>query len=171
MVGGGVFWVDEGVYTAVAVEPSAIENEAGESEPSVFEVVTKSPAVVFTKVPAERSSQTKPAFEGTTTPAETEQVLVHVYEGSGTAGKEVVVLKATPSAGKWSVSASAGLPDGKYTAQATQVSSVGNLEGKSAAVEFEVFTGLPTVTITHGPEKRSKQSQPSFEGKRAKPNR
>ena len=154
----------EGVYTAVAVEPSAIGNEPGESEPSVFEVVTKAPVVVFTKVPAVRSSQAKPAFEGSTTVGETEPVTVHVYEGSGTGGKEVVGLKASVSGGKWSVSASSGLADGKYTAQATQVSSLGNGPGSSEAVEFEVFTGVPTVKITHGPAERSKQNEPVFEG-------
>ncbi|HTQ69396.1 MAG TPA: Ig-like domain-containing protein, partial [Solirubrobacteraceae bacterium] len=153
-----------GTYTAVATEPSAIGNGEGTSGAVEFEVFTKPPAVVFTKVPAARSNQTKPAFEGSTTPGETGQVTVHVYEGSGTGGKEVVALTATPSGAKWSVAAAGALGDGKYTAQATQPSSLGNEAGKSAAVEFEVFSGPPEVKITHGPEKRSNQSKPSFEG-------
>ena len=155
----------EGVYTAQAVQPSAIGNEAeGKAKPSTFEVVTKAPVLVFTKVPAVRSSQAKPAFEGSTTVGETEAVTVHVYEGSGTGGKEVVGLKATPSGGKWSVAASSALADGKYTAQATQPSSLGNGPGSSELVEFEVFTGVPTVKVTHGPAERSRQNEPSFEG-------
>ncbi len=154
----------DGLYTAQATQLSSIGNGEGKTVAVEFEVFTKAPAVVFTKVPAERSKQTKPGFEGTTTAAETEQVLVHVYEGSGTAGKEVTVLKATPSAGKWSVSASSALANGVYTAQATQLSSIGNGEGKTAAVEFEVFSGPAALVITHAPEVRSKQNKPVFEG-------
>ncbi len=143
---------------------SSIGNGSGTSEALEFEVFTKPPAVVFTKVPAARSSQSKPAFEGTTTPAETAQVTVHIYEGSGTGGKEATLLKAAVSAGKWSVAASSALADGKYTAQATQPSSIGNGSGTSGAVEFEVFTGVPELVITHGPEARSKQNKPAFEG-------
>jgi large repetitive protein len=157
--------LNEGKYTAQATEPSSLGNAEGKSEPPVeFEVVSKVPAVAFTTVPATRSKQTKPLFEGTTTPAETEPVTVHVYEGSGTAGKVAAELKATPSAGKWSVAASSALPNGIYTAQATQLSSLGNGEGKSEAVQFEVFTLPPTVKIAKGPEPRSKQTKPTFEG-------
>ena len=154
----------DGKYTAVATEPSALGNGEGESESRGFEVFTKPPAVVFTTVPAPRSKQGKPSFEGTTTAGEAEPVAVHIYEGSGTSGKEATQLKATPSGTKWSVSASTSLADGTYTAQATQVSTLGNNEGKSETVEFEVFSGAPTVKVTHGPEARSKQTKPSFEG-------
>ncbi len=49
-------------------------------------------------------------------------------------------------------------------AQASQSSSLGNGEGKSEAVEFEILTVPPVVKITHAPEPRSKQNKPSFEG-------
>ena len=155
----------DGKYTAVALEPSSLGNGEGESATVEFEVFTKAPAVAFTKVPATRSKQTKPTFEGTVTPAaETEQVTVHVYEGSALLGDEVATLKVTPSSGKWSVTATATLANGSYTAQATQPSSIGNGIGASEVVEFEVDTSPPAVTITHAPEKRSKQTKPTFEG-------
>ena len=43
-------------------------NGTGESESRTFEVFTEPPEVKFTNVPAERSGETKPTFEGTTTP-------------------------------------------------------------------------------------------------------
>ena len=154
----------EGVYTAQAAQTSSLGNGEGKSEVVEFEVVTKAPALAFSKVPAARSSQTKPVFEGTTTAGETEQVMVRVYEGSGTAGKVAASLTATPSGTKWSVTASAGLANGKYTAQASQASSLGNSEAKTETVEFEVFVGSAPLQITHGPEPRSKQTKPAFEG-------
>ncbi len=171
-VGAGGEWsvtaspaLADGTYTAVATEPSKIGNGSGESEtPRTFTIFTKPPAVAFTKVPEARSKQTKPTFEGTTTSGETESVLVHIHEGPGTSGPELVTLKATPSGGHWSVAVGSALPDGQYTAQATEKSSIGNGPGTSEAAEFEVFTGKPEVRITHGPESRSRQSKPTFEG-------
>ena len=154
-----------GIYTAQATQPSSIGNDEGKSEAVEFEVFTEPPAVKITHGPAKRSNVSLPAFEGTTTPKETTQVTVHVYEGSGTAGKVAASLAATPSNGKWSVAATTSLPDGTYTAQATEPSSIGNGEGKTETIEFEIFTKPPTVEITHGPEPRSNQTKPSFEGK------
>ena len=155
----------EGKYTAQASEPSSIGNPEGETEPPVeFEVFGKPPAVVITHAPEPRSKQTKPSFEGSTTPGETASVIVHIYEGAGTAGKEVVSLTAPVSNAKWSATATNGLADGKYTAQATQPSSLGNQEGKSETREFEILTKPPVVTITQPPRRRSNQNKPSFEG-------
>ena len=88
-------------------------------------------------MPPTRSNQAKPAFEGSTTPAETETVTVHIYAGSGTSGKQVAALSATVSGGKWSVAASSSLGDGKYTAQATQPSLLEDPEGKSRLAELK----------------------------------
>ena len=80
-----------------------------------------------------------------------------------------MTLKATPSgAGAWSVAASGELVDGKYTAQATQLSSLGNAEGKTAPEEFEIFTKPPTVTLEPLSE-RSKENQPTFKGTASEP--
>ena len=94
----------------MAKEPSTIGNDEGESGTVEFEVFTEAPAVKITNGPEARSDQSEPSFEGTTTPAETEQITVHVYDGSGTAGKQAVALTATPSDGNWSVAASSRCP-------------------------------------------------------------
>ena len=51
--------------------------------------------------------------------------------------------------GKWSATLSKALPSGKhtFTAFATEKSGLGNEEGKSSTVDFEVNTEPPIVTI------------------------
>ncbi len=82
----------------------------------------------------------------------------------GHLGQRSRVSEATPVAGKWSVAAPSALEDGEYTAQATESSSLGNGEGKSGPVEFEIFTRPPAVKFTKVPLTRSKQNKPAFEG-------
>ena len=135
----------DGVYTAVATEQSGVGNGTGESESRSFEVFTHPPAVEFTNVPAERSRKRSRRSKGPRLRGKPTPVIVHVYEGAGTSGKEVVALKATFSGSKWSVSVVTELPEGSYTAQATQASSIENEPGASRAVEFEVVTGPPVV--------------------------
>src|SRR5207302_6921179 len=55
--------------------------------------------------------------------------------------------------------------DNKFTAYATEKSGIGNLEGKSEPpLSFEVDTERPEVEITKGPESRSNNVKPTFEG-------
>ncbi len=95
---------------------------------------------------------------------------VHIYEGTGTAGKEVESLTATVSGEhKWHVTVTTALADGKYTAQATEPSSIGNATGKSEPPQtFEVFTKPPTVTMEALPE-RSNENEPKFKGTASEP--
>ena len=154
----------DGTYTAVATEPSAIGNEQGESKPPrTFEVFTGPPTVKITQGPKERSNVKLPTFEGEA--SETEPVTVHIYEGTGTAGTEVVSMPATVSSEhKWHVTVTSALADGKYTAQATEPSSLGNATGKSEPAQtFEVFSKPPTVTMAPLKE-RSKENEPTFKG-------
>ncbi len=72
----------------------------------------------------------------------------------------------TASGGKWSTSSlSKALPTGKhtFTADATEVSGLGNEPGKSATVGFEVNTLPPEVSIV-GPPSPSKNTEPGFSG-------
>ncbi len=155
-------------YTAVASEPSAIGNEPGESKPSTFIVFTRPPTVMMTQGPKERSNVKLPAFEGEA--SETEPVTVHIYEGVGTSGTEVASLPATVSGEhKWHVTASTPLADGKYTAQATEPSSLGNATGKSEPAQtFEVFSKPPTVTL-EPLDARSNKNEPKFKGTASEP--
>ena len=154
-------------YTVVASEPSTIGNTEGLSEKSTFIIFTRPPTVVITKPPEGRSNKTKPAFEGEA--SETEPVSVHIYEGTTTSGKEVVpALKATVSEGKWHVTATTELAEGKYTAVAVEPSSIENASGESKAVQFEIVTRPPTVTM-EALIPRSKENTPNFKGTASEP--
>src|SRR5205085_3384453 len=129
-------------FTAYATEDSAINNEDGESNTVEFEVDTLPPNVAITKGPEPRSSNTKPTFEGTA--SENTEVVVHVKLGT----TEVASGQTTAAAGKWSISTlSKALPPGnnKFTAYASEKSGIGNGEGESNKVEFEVDTLSPNV--------------------------
>jgi hypothetical protein len=157
----------DGKYTALATEPSAIGNPEGKSASSTFEVFTKAPTVTMVAITPTRSKQSKPTFEGTA--SEPGQVTVHVFEGSSAEGTEAVTLKATVSPeGKWSIAPAGALPDGTYTALATEPSTIGNAEGESAPSTFEVATAAPTVTLV-ALSTRSNQNKPTFEGTASEP--
>ena len=170
-------------YTVVASEPSTIGNTEGLSEKSTFIIFTRPPTVVITKPPEGRSNKTKPAFEGEA--SETEPVSVHIYEGTTTSGKVVVpALKATVSEGKWHVTATTELAEGKCTAVAVEPNSIENASGESKAVQFEIVTRPPTVTMealiprskeTHRPSREPQGTRPGHgprvQGERRQRNR
>ena len=70
---------------------------------------------------------------------------MHVFEGV----TEVSSASTTASGGKWSMSLSKALASGKhtFTAYATEKSGLGNADGKSETVGFEVNTASPVVTV------------------------
>src|SRR5205085_6529296 len=119
-------------YTAVA-EQTEFEIlggifETATTEPVTFTVDTQPPEVEITKGPESRSNNVKPTFEGTA--SENTEVVVHVKLGT----TEVASGQTTAAAGKWSIpTLSKALPPGnnKFTAYATEMSGIGNLEGES----------------------------------------
>jgi hypothetical protein len=146
-------------FTAHATEVSGLDNATGESNTVTFEVDTLSPVVALVNGPPSISSNTTPSFSGTA--SEETEVVVHVFEGS----KEVATATTSASGGNWSAGpVSPALPTGKhsFTAYATEVSGLGNAEGKSNTVTFEVNTNAPTVTLNA--VARSKNTTPSFSG-------
>src|SRR6185437_13164837 len=84
-----------------------------------------------------------------------------VKEGS----TEVAKAEGSVSGGKWSATLSKALAVGKhsYTAFATEKSAIGNGEGESPPVGFEVNTEAPAVTLNQ-PASPSKNTAPSFSG-------
>ena len=145
-------------FTAYATEVSGLGNEAGKSATVSFEVDTLPPEVSIVAPP--RSKNTSPGFSGAA--SESTQVVVHVLE----AGVEVASETTTASGEKWSTSAiSKVLPVGKhtFTAYAMEVSGLGNAEGRSSEVSFEVDTLPPEVTLG-GPAKRSSDKTPNLSG-------
>jgi hypothetical protein len=146
-------------FTAFATEKSGLGNAEGKSSTVSFEVNTEPPVVTLVGPPSPSNNQT-PAFSGTA--SENTEVVVHVLEGS----TEVASATTTASGGKWSTSTlSKALPSGKrsFTAFATEKSGLGNAEGKSSTVSFEVNTEPPVVTIV-GPPTRSNNQTPAFSG-------
>jgi large repetitive protein len=154
----------DGQYTAIATEPSSLENAAGKSAPVTFTVDTTAPTVSLAQ-PTTPSKNRTPSFSGTA--SEATQVTVHIYEGSKAEGTEISTALATGTGGSWSSgAASPALPLGKrtYTAVASQESSLlGNPTGVSSPVTFIVDTTSPTVTLTQ-PKTPSNNMTPSFAG-------
>ena len=89
---------------------------------------------------------------------------MQVYKGPQAKGEEVANGKAKVSGGNWSMSPLASaLKDGKYTAIASQPSSLKNPTGTSAQVTFTVDTAPPKVTLNPIPSPTS-DAAPTFGG-------
>ena len=151
-----------GEYTAVAVQESGLDNGLGKSSPVKFVVNTAPPSVVL-EAPVSPSKNTKPSFTGST--SEGGEVKVEIYVGPSVSGASIATAVAHPtSAGEWtSAAASPALASGEYTAQAVQVSALGNGPGTSNAVTFEVNTEPPQVKLNQLTSP-SKVTAPRFSG-------
>ena len=150
-----------GEYTAVAIQESSLGNPVGTSEPRSFEVDTASPTVTLNP-PKSPSNNTTPAFTGTA--SESALVTIEIYAGATAKGSPISSATATAMGGAWSsASASPALPDGQYTAVATQESLFENPAGKSEAQTFTVDTEPPTVTL-NAPKSPSNNTSPTFTG-------
>jgi hypothetical protein len=150
-------------YTAIATQTSSLGNPPGVSAPVTFTVDTKPPTLTFTKSPPLRSNNAKPSFSGSA--SDTTEVTVDIYAGTKATGTVVSKATASPIAGSWtSDEANPPLPSGRYTATATQASSIGNSAGVSAnPVQFTVDTEAPSVTLSP-PKSPSNDTTPSFTG-------
>src|SRR6202022_1583885 len=103
-----------------------------------------------------------PSFTGSA--SDTTSVTVAVYPGAKPSGTPVWKTTATVVGGRWSSEAvPTALTDGTYPAIATQPSSLGNPEGKSAPATFTVNTSAPTVTLVR-PKSPSNSRSPVFTG-------
>jgi hypothetical protein len=78
-------------------------------------------------------------------------------------GNQVELLDAT-AASSWSVAASPALPDGTYTAFASQLGSDGVTTDYSATISFTIDTTPPAVTLTSGPSGTGSDTTPTFGG-------
>jgi hypothetical protein len=152
----------DGTYTAQATQESSLGNQPGKSEEVTFTIVTTPPTVTLNQ-PASPSNHAQPSFSGSA--SDVTKVTVNVYAGGKAEGPVVASAAATPGAGgEWSSGGvSPALPEGSYTAQASQPSSLGNPPGKSEPVIFTVITAAPTVTLK-GPESPSNDTKPLFTG-------
>ena len=152
----------EGQYEAIATQEPLLGGFRGESEMVTFTVITAPPKVTLNP-PESPSNNTTPSFTGTAT--DTTPITVKIYAGKTATGAVVSTAQAGGNGGGWaSGSASPALPDGQYTALASQPSKFfGNGTGKSLPVTFTVVTKPPTVTL-NAPAARSNITTPSFTG-------
>lgn len=157
--------LENGKYTAVASEPSALGNPAGTSNEAKFEVNTSAPTVKLTQ-PKSPSNVTEPTFTGNVAPeSENSPVTVLVYAGATPGGSLVATAKAPVKGGSWT-SEKVALSRGNnvYTAVASAPSAIGNSTGESAPVTFRIDTTAPEVTLNQ-PKALSNQTTPTFSGK------
>ncbi len=136
--------LEPGQYTAVAEQ----ETEGAVSEPVTFTIESvdnTAPTVSIDPVTSPTSDPT-PTLTGTpgAEPGDG-TVIVTVYEGATTAGAVVSTGEANTEGAAWNYTP-AELPDGTYTAQATQEDAAGNT-GTSEAVTFTIDTTKPAVSI------------------------
>ncbi len=138
--------LEPGQYTAVAEQTNA-EPQTGKSVAVTFTVDTTPPVVSIDSVvsPSNDSTPTLTGGAGTAV-GDDPTVVVMIYEGGSTSGSLVRTVGGTVSGSTWSAGPVAALPDGTYTAQASQSDEAGNT-GKSAAVTFTVDTTAPVVSI------------------------
>jgi hypothetical protein len=132
--------LEQGQYTAVA------QQGLTESPPVTFTIDTTPPAVTINSVISPTNDAT-PALTGDigTAVGDISRVTVDIYEGTSATGGHTSE-EAEVEGSEWSYTPLSALPDGTYTAQATQEDEAGNL-GKSAAVTFTIDTTPPAVSI------------------------
>jgi hypothetical protein len=150
--------LSEGVYTAIATQSSSLGNESGVSSEVTFTVHTAAPVVTLAQ-PASPSKNTRPTFTGTA--SDSTPVVVHILDSHE---HQVASATSTSHGASWtSGQASPALSTGSYSAFATEASSLGNPEGSSERVSFQVDTNPPTVTLDQ-PLTHSNNATPTFTG-------
>jgi Bacterial Ig-like domain len=148
---GGVWELDDetvldpGTYTAVA-EQVNVESEAGLSAPATFTIDTAAPTVSLVS-PGAQIAVSTPTLHGTagTAPGDLTAITVAIHEGASTAGSIVDEGDVEAAGALWSEKL-AQLPDGTYTAQATQADLAGNV-GASEPVMFTIDTVAPQISL------------------------
>lgn len=153
--------LEDGTYTAVAEQLAVGSGERSESAPYTFTIDTLPPTVTLDQ-PTSPSNVATPSFSGTA--SDTTPVTVSVYSGASREGTPVAALRVRASGGRWTTAnLNPALADGTYSATATQPSSLGNANGVSNLVTFEINTRAPTVTLDQPPSP-SNDTTPSFSG-------
>jgi hypothetical protein len=124
------------------------------------------PAVSLTS-PASGSTtnRVQPVFAGGagTAAGDSTTVSVNVYPGTAASGTPVQTLQTTASGGSWSVTASAALSEGAYTARAQQADAAGNV-AHSSANTFSIDITPPAVTLTNPASGAVVTATPTFAG-------
>jgi large repetitive protein len=155
----------DGAYTAQAEQEDFASN-TGVSLPVTFTVDTTPPALSLA-APASSAflKSPQPTFSGSAGNAtgDSPSVLLSIYTGASASGSPLQALTIARSGASWTTgSTGPQLPDGVYTAQATQSDAAGNT-GTSGAHTFTIKTNSPVVTL-NTPRPHTKDATPSFSG-------
>jgi hypothetical protein len=110
------------------------------------------------------SNDRTPFFSGSTDDP-LDEVTLEIYAGTTVKeGAQVQTLGAPlPLTGAWSVGPAEALPDGVYTAQASQTNPTMETGSSQPPVTFTIDTSSPTVTLNR-PTSPSNDTTPSFTG-------
>jgi hypothetical protein len=133
----------EGTYTAQATQEDQAGN-LGKSAAVTFAVDTTAPSVAVEVPTANQTFHiSQPTFTGRAGVAagDISSVTLEIYEGQTATGTPVETLVAQREGEHWKAASNKELSNGKYTAQAEQSDTAGNL-GVSSPVQFEVKTKL-----------------------------
>ena len=139
----------DGTYTARATQHDTAGN-VGASATTTFTIFTAGPHVTLLVPPAgTRTNDTTPTFSGAagTAPGDHATVTLRLFVGPTATGTPVQALDTAVAAGGWSATPAAPLPDGTYTAQASQLNDAGNT-GLSDPRTLTVDTTPPQLTLT-----------------------
>ena len=163
------------VYTALAEGAHTFQvraiNVDGEVDPTPAEatwtVDTIVPVVTLASpANASTTNQNKPTFSGSASnePLDSPTVTLKIYPGSTVSGSPVQTLTTTELGGAWSVAAAGVLPDGTYTAQASQSDAAGGTATSSRNI-FTIDTVPPVVTFTTPANgSATNHGEPTFSG-------
>jgi hypothetical protein len=153
--------LSEGTYTAQAKQKDDAGNTGTAAQ--TFTVKRAAPKPTLDTVPTP-SNTSSPTLRGTADAAEGDlrQVEVAIYAGSSAEGRPQVAQTVPVDNERWSYTPSP-LPDGTYTAQATQRDEAGN-SGVSEERTFTIDTIAPNVTIDPISSPTS-HTRPTLEGK------
>jgi Bacterial Ig-like domain len=157
----------QGQYTVVAEQTNA-QLETGVSPSVTFTLDTTPPTVTINAVPTpNKDAEPKLGGAGGVAPGDESSVSVAIYDGTSVGGTLAASGSAQVKGGSWSYQAP-HLPDGTYTARASQSDEAGNL-GTSGAVTFTVDTTPPAMTIaTPANGEVLEVSRPRFSGSAGK---
>jgi large repetitive protein len=153
--------LSDGTYTARAAQKDEAGNTGTASQTFTVKMAAPKPTLDAVATPTKNSG---PTLKGKAGAAEGDlpQVEVTIYRGAFVGGPVQAAETVPVSNESWSYTPSA-LPDGTYTAQATQRDEAGN-SGVSEERTFTIDTIAPNVTIDSVPSPTS-HTKPTLEGK------
>ena len=138
---------------------------AGNVDPSppvaswTIDTVANVPVTLTSPTDGVVTNNSVPTFSGAASASDGD-ITVEIDDSNG---NPVELLDATAAAA-WSVAASPALPDGSYTAFASQLGSDGVTTDYSATISLTVDTSPPAVTLTSGPAGTGNDNTPALGG-------